>query len=256
MARARLPRGSSKAGKHAAGRPTLDRTPLTIRSHQPLGAGFQERIQRQVARRLEHAAGLIERVTVRFEDVNGPKGGVDIICRIKAVLSSRPSLVIEKQAQDESQAFSAAFNALGTALKREQGKHALHTGPRRGKPMAARGAAPMREQGELIGRRVGRGQAALSRALRRPEKRNRAHYVDTAEAGASASDRRAGGPYSARRNTMARTTRATAMLEDSRTTPSRKSSRRSANRGKPSQTKERAAAQKLQTPRSRAMRGA
>lgn len=256
MPRARLPRGSSKAGKRAAGRPTLERTPLTIRSHRPLGAGFLERIPIQLTRRVEHAAGIIERVTVRFEDINGPKGGIDTVCRIKAVLSSRPSIVVEKRAHGEAQAFSSALTALGTALTREQRKHALHAGPHRGKPMAARGAAPLRDEGELIGRRVGRGQAALSRALRRPEKRNRAHYVDTAEAGVSASDRRAGGPYSARRNTMARTSRATASLEDSRTTPSRKSSRRSANRGKPSQTKERAAAQKLQTPRSRAMRGA
>jgi hypothetical protein len=67
----------------------------------------------------------------------------------------------------------------------------------------------------------------------------------------SASDRRAGGHATARRNTLARAPRASAMLEDSRTRPSRKSTRRSANRGKPSQTKERAAAAQMQTSAAR-----
>lgn len=254
MTRERFSKGTSKVAKRTAGRPVLGRTPLTIRSSQLLGEGFKRRIRTQLARRLGRAAGLIERITVRFEDVNGPKGGIDIVCRIKAVLSGRPSIVVEKRTHSHASAFAAAATALGTAMDREQGRHALHTGPRRGPSGRPRARPRMPDAGELIGRRVGRGPDALSRALRRPEKRDRAHYVDTAARGTSASDRRAGDVFTARRNTRARTTRATSTLEDSRTRPSRKSTRRSANRGKPSHAKEHAAAVRLTMPQARSIR--
>lgn len=122
---------------------------------------------------------------------------------------------------------------------------------------ARRGHRPVRPQvapddpGEIIGPRVGRGGAALERALARPEKRRRDSVVDTSLPGVSASDRRAGGGISARRNTRAKPRRGTAALEDSRTKPSRKSTRRSVNRGKPSQGKERTAVARSVTPQAR-----
>lgn len=111
------------------------------------------------------------------------------------------------------------------------------------------------DPGEIIGRRVGRGPEARARALARPEKLRRDAYVDTSLPGVSASDRRAGGPTTARRNARKKPSRATATLEDSRTKPSRKSTRRSANRGKPSQGKERTAVSRSFTPAARAARG-
>jgi hypothetical protein len=254
MARGQFAKGSSKIGKPRAGRGTVERTPLTIRSRQRLGGGFEQRVREQIARRVGRAAGVIERLTIRFDDVNGPKGGIDTVCRIKAVVSGRPSIVVEKRADSEDVAFSQAASALATAVARTQGKHRLRTGHHAGPSTGPRARASAPDEGELIGRRVGRGKAGLSRALHRPEKQDRAHYVDTAAHGASASDRRAGGPFTARRNTLARTTRATATLEDSRTRPSRKSTRKSANRGKPSQTKERAALANALRPQAKASR--
>ena len=194
---------------------------MTIRSADPLGEGFERRIRTQLARRVGRAAGLIERITVRFEDANGPKGGIDTVCRIKAVIRGRPSIVVEKRTRSHASAFADAATTLRTAVAREQGRHGLHAGPRPG------ASAPPRD---------------------------RAHYGDTADRGTSASDRRAGDVFTARRNARARTTRATAALEDSRSRPSRKSTRRSANRGKPSQMKERAALARLSTPQARSGR--
>jgi len=222
-----------------------------IRSAEPLGEAFERRIRSQLTRRVGHASGLIERITVRLEDVNGPKGGDDKVCRIKVVISGRPSLVIEKRTGSHATSFARAAAALGTAVTREQNRHGLHTGHRPGPRVSPRARTPEPDAGELIGRRVGRGPAALARALQRPEKVDRAHYVDTAARGTSASDRRAGHVFTARRNTLRRTTRATSALEDSRTRPSRKSTRRSANRGKPSHTKERVAVTKLSSPQAR-----
>lgn len=263
MTRTHFAAGSSKTDKAALGRPTLERTPVVIRSSAKLDTGFAQRIRLQLARRVGRAAGVIERITVRFDDVNGPKGGVDTICRIKVVMAGRPSILVDKRADSHPRAFVSALGAVATAVARAQRKHELYTGRRastahgahRARPSSSSSGRPeFPDAGELIGRRVGRGPAALARALDRPEKRDRAAYTDTAAKGVSASGRRAGGPFTARRNTLARTSRATAMLEDSRTRPSRKSTRRSANRGKPSQAKERTAMTRLQAPAARAKR--
>lgn len=120
-------------------------------------------------------------------------------------------------------------------------------------PIEATQAEPG-DPGEIIGRRTGRGRAAVRRALARPEKARRDAYVDTSRPGVSATDRRAGDNMTARRNTKARAPRATAALEDSRTKPSRKSTRRSANRAKLSQGKERTALARAISPSARAQR--
>ena len=234
-------------------------TPITIRSHVELPAGLDNMIHKKLDERLADAQTLVERGTVRFEDINGPRGGVDTVCRIKLVLKRRPSIVAEERAGNPRTAFHRALPVAMRALDRTRTKHGLRGNPR-GAGLAkspAKRAKPARRTtptGEIIGRRVGRGPEALERALARPEKRRRDVYVDTAAPGVSASDRRAGGRYTARRNTLGRTSRATATLEDSRTTPSRKSTRRSANRGKPSQMKERTALARSVTPSARAAR--
>lgn len=231
--------------------------PIAIRSKLELPLGLEKRINKQIPNKLADAENLVQRVSVRFEDVNGPKGGVDSVCRIKLALRGRPSIVAEERAENPRAAYARALPVALRALDKTRSKHGLRGKSRRGGPGKHPGPARTRarDQGEIIGRRVGRGPRALARALARPEKHRRDAYVDTSLPGVSASDRRAGGTRTARRNTMARTSRATAMLEDSRTRPSRKSTRRSANRGKPSQMKERTALAKSLRPSARAARG-
>lgn len=77
----------------------------------------------QLASRAAHAVGEIERVTVRFVDVNGPRGGVDTVCRIKVVLSNRPSILVEKRAHSYDGAFASAARAVGTAIDRTHKRH-------------------------------------------------------------------------------------------------------------------------------------
>jgi hypothetical protein len=254
MAGPSFPSRSHKSTKRTLGRTELKQTPIVIRSSSSLGDSFERRIRSQLARRIGHAARLIERGTVRFDDVNGPKGGVDTVCRIKLVVTGRPSLVVEKRATTPQEAFASAVEPLATSLARTLGKHGLRAGRRRvsGALRAVEPAEQPIDPGEIIGRRVGRGADAFARALARPEKHDRAAYVDTAAPGISASHRRAGGMTTARRNARTRHSRASAALEDSRTRPSRKSTRRSANRGKPSHGKERAAQAATTTPAARA----
>lgn len=232
--------------------------PIAIRSATTLGAGFEQRIRDQLARRISTTT-FVKRATVRLEDANGPKGGIDKACRIKLVLDGRPSLQVEKRAASYAVAFANAVRAVGTALERTRGKHPIRgtRGGDRGEPMKPRSTKTVADSpdgGELIGRRVGRGPDAKARAVERPGKRDRTFDVDTAAVGQSASGRRAGGATTVRRNARVRHSGAASTLEDSRTRPSRKSTRRSANRSKPSQTKERAVAAAVSRPSARSTR--
>jgi hypothetical protein len=116
----------------------------------------------------------------------------------------------------------------------------------------SRKAAKGDVQGSLIDRRVGRSKDNLDDVLAKGKARE--PESDTSRPGVSATDKKAGGRSTARRNVKKATTRATATLEDSRTTPSRKSTRHSANRQKSGTSLERTARQATSTPRSRATR--
>jgi len=61
-------------------------------------------MRHKLGRRLGKFADSIERVSVRMEDANGPRGGVDQVCRIKVVLRGLPSVVFEER--------DAALNAV------------------------------------------------------------------------------------------------------------------------------------------------
>lgn len=103
---------------------TTAKIPIAIRSDNKLGEAFETRIRTQLSRRIGPASG-VQRVTVRFEDVNGPKGGVDMVCRIKLVLTGRPSLLIEKRSTSEPLAFADAVHSVGTTLMRDHKKHEM-----------------------------------------------------------------------------------------------------------------------------------
>ncbi len=247
-----------KAAKARAGRTAAAATPLAIRTSLDLDDALRDDVRRRLARKLGAQAHHVERVSVRFEDLNGPKGGVDIVCRIKAVLSRRPSVLAEARAAEAALAFRRAADAVGRALRRAL----RNAGPaaQKAKPASrapAQSSAPDRDDdGSLIGRRVGRAAANLERALDRPEKRRRDVFVDTAQPGTSATDRRAGYGATAARNTKRNIAGMQAALEDSRTTPSRKSTRRSSNRAKAATPKQRTTQLALHDPGPRARRAA
>ncbi|MBA3397482.1 MAG: hypothetical protein H0T89_32955 [Deltaproteobacteria bacterium] len=232
---------TSKTTKRDLGRTGVATTPIAIRSKISLPKGFEAVVRERLGRQVGYAGTLVERGTVRFEDVNGPRGGVDTLCRIKLVLSGRPSIQVQKQGTNAEEALAATLPALKVFVERTSGKHGLRARRRKGTSGGSPRPAVTDDAGEIIGRRVGRGVDAMDQALARPEKIRRDAYIDTAAPGVSETGRKAGGPATARRNSRASDDRATSALEDSRTKPSRKSTRRSANHGKTSHGKERAA---------------
>jgi hypothetical protein len=74
-------------------------------------------IRRRLGEKLGKYSSSIERVTVRVRDVNGPRGGVDLMCRIKVVLSGLPSIVVEHQAALLKPALTRALTGVERAVR-------------------------------------------------------------------------------------------------------------------------------------------
>lgn len=115
----RLPR----AFRREAGRAAAPLVPTYIRARGvTLGANGRAYIRDELGAKLGKFASRVERVSVRVDDVNGPRGGVDHVCRIKLVLSGRPSIVVEHQAAALRAAVDGAIaraeRALGRTVRR------------------------------------------------------------------------------------------------------------------------------------------
>lgn len=85
-----------------------------------IGVGAEDRayIRRKLAVKLKKFSSSIERVSVRLEDVNGPRGGVDQMCRIKVVLSRLPSIVVEQRHAMLRAAIDRALLSAERAVRR------------------------------------------------------------------------------------------------------------------------------------------
>jgi ribosome-associated translation inhibitor RaiA len=75
-------------------------------------------IRNKLNKKLGKFANAIERVSVRVKDINGPRGGIDQVCRIKVVLSSLSSVVIEAQDASLDVAISSALTRAERAARR------------------------------------------------------------------------------------------------------------------------------------------
>jgi len=84
-------------------------------------------IRRRLGERLGKFATAIERVSVRTEDVNGPRGGIDRMCRIKVVLKGLPTVVLERRNASLPAAIDEALAAAETTVDRAL--RGQHTGP-------------------------------------------------------------------------------------------------------------------------------
>jgi hypothetical protein len=105
---------------------TAVKVPIAIRSDKKLGDIFEKRVRTQLTRRIGLTPS-VQRATVRFEDVNGPKGGLDTVCRIKLVITGRPSVLVEKRATSEPLAFAEAVQSVGTSLMRDSKKQKMRS---------------------------------------------------------------------------------------------------------------------------------
>ncbi len=212
-------------------------------------ASTKRLVRERLDRAFGHWAKLLTRIVVRFEDLNGPRGGVDCRCAIDVHPAGLDPVHYESTARNEELALGMVVRGIERTLRRVFEKR----GYRAGRTSTPDSRRPRLERpGSLVGRREGRGALRQAMARVRPEKDVGDLWTDTAQPATSATDRTSGSGHTARRNARVRRGSMTVLLEDSLSKqPSRKSTRRSANRGKPSQGKERTAAAMAVTPSAR-----
>ena len=111
----RLPR----ALKREVGRTDSRQVPANIRVFGvKLDQNHRAYIRRRLGVKLGKHATSIERVSVRVEDVNGPRGGFDQVCRIKVVLSGLPSALFQTRAASLEAAVNGALTGAERAVRR------------------------------------------------------------------------------------------------------------------------------------------
>lgn len=108
-----------KALKRAGNRTRRLGIPANIRvDGLTLDESDREYIRRRLGEKLGRHARSVERVSVRLRDINGPRGGVDVRCRIKVVLSGLPSVVVEQQSATFRPALTGALAGAERAVRR------------------------------------------------------------------------------------------------------------------------------------------
>jgi putative sigma-54 modulation protein len=126
--------------------PSVFENRLEIRSpHGHVGARLTAWIHDRLGRQLGKFAPSIERIEVRFVDLNGTKGGLDRSCMVHVVLSALPPVVVEMQAATDHEAFDLAASRAERATRRNLEKHGFSTGHKKrhrgaGKEDAGNGA--------------------------------------------------------------------------------------------------------------------
>jgi hypothetical protein len=114
-----LPDALPKSEKRHAGRTAAEQTPLEIRTHHTsIAPSFEEEVRERASRKLGKHGHHVERITIRFEDRNGPKGGVDVICRVHILMPNAPDIIVDHVAASAQEAFAMALQASDTALRR------------------------------------------------------------------------------------------------------------------------------------------
>jgi len=108
----------ARAAKRSAGRTDAAETPVFIRSVGTLlDAADKDYVRRKLGRKLGKFATSIERTSVRVEDMNGPRGGIDKRCRIKVVLSGLPSVHVDERHHSVQAAMDRALAGTERAVR-------------------------------------------------------------------------------------------------------------------------------------------
>ncbi len=125
--RAPMPATSRRLEKDAGGRNASTLGPAYIRDVGGLlDAADKDYLRRKLGRKLGKFGTTVVRASVRVEDMNGPRGGVDNRCVIKVVLNGLPSVIVDERHHALQAAMDQALDrverAVRQALQRQRKK--------------------------------------------------------------------------------------------------------------------------------------
>lgn len=83
-----------------------------------LTSALRELVRKRAASRFNKFASAIQRVTVRIEDINGPRGGLDKACRAKVVLRGAGSVLGVHQHHNVRTAITGALSRAESGVRR------------------------------------------------------------------------------------------------------------------------------------------
>lgn len=111
---------SRKNVKRRVDVPDAGAIPIHIRGvGLALNSGDRDYLRRKLDTKLGKFGEAIERASVRIEDVNGPRGGIDKVCRIKVVLSGLPSVLVEERHASLQGAMDRTLDRTERAVRRD-----------------------------------------------------------------------------------------------------------------------------------------
>ena len=84
-----------------------------------LGSAAVDRIQSRTLSLLSKFGDRIKSIDLKVEDVNGPRGGIDKLCRVMVKLKRKADVVITSQDQKLSRAISAAIERASRSVNRQ-----------------------------------------------------------------------------------------------------------------------------------------
>ena len=170
--------------RRIAGRTGVHETVLSIRGNVRTDLQTRRRIREKLGRALAPMATRIERVSVRFDDVNGPRGGVDTRCRARVLLSGMDSVVVDQRGRTPEHAVRLATprlrRAVQGALERRGGKAPP---PTRATGTKRTPAPAKRSPRRTVKRRTSGMTAALEPPADRPSRKSTRGSVNRAKAG-------------------------------------------------------------------------
>jgi ribosomal subunit interface protein len=92
--------------------------------HLQVSEALRAHLEKRIASALDRVSHHIASVTVRLEDVNGPKGGIDKRCRIKVTGERGGVVVVEEYDADAYVVVDRAAGRAGRAVARTLGRNA------------------------------------------------------------------------------------------------------------------------------------
>jgi len=75
-------------------------------------------IRRKIDTKVRKFSKPIESVSIRLADINGPRGGVDKVCRAKVLVRGLPSGVVERRHQSARAAVEGTLDATERAVRK------------------------------------------------------------------------------------------------------------------------------------------